>query len=123
MKRTMHWQDGVNAGLGAWLIIAPWVLDFQHVTIATTTTMALGALLLACSIEAIAVPDAWEEWLDVAIGIALMLAPALLGFDALPLALVNAMVTGALVVILALWVLGSDDELVASWERAEQESP
>jgi hypothetical protein len=121
MKRNVHWQDGVNAGLGAWLIVSPWLLGFQHTTVATTSTMALGAVLLACSLEAIAVPDAWEEWLDVAIGIALMLAPALLGFDALPAAVVNAMVTGALVVILALWVLGSDDELVASWEQAEQE--
>ena len=121
MKRNVHWQDGVNAGLGAWLILSPWVLDFEHVTVATTSTMALGALLLASSVEAIAVPDAWEEWLDVAIGIALMLAPALLGFDSIPKALVNGMVIGACVVILALWVLGSDDELVASWERAEQD--
>src|SRR5882724_11628663 len=28
MKQMKHWQDPVNAVLGAWLILSPWVLGF-----------------------------------------------------------------------------------------------
>lgn len=110
MKRVKHWQDPVNALLGAWLIVSPWVLGFQSVMAATAVTAALGALLLASSVEAMQVPEAWEEWLDVILGVALMLAPVLLGFDAVKPALQNAVITGGVVTALAVWVLLTDDD-------------
>ena len=119
MKRVVkHWQDPVNALLGAWLISSPWVLGFSNVVVATTSTAAVGAVLLASSIGAMQVPQAWEEWLDVALGIALMLLPALLGFDGVAPALQNALATGALVTFLALWALASDD-LLDDWSGRE----
>lgn len=117
MKRIKHWQDVVNAMLGAWLILSPWVLGFQGIVVATTSTVAVGALLIASSLGAMQVPAAWEEWLDVMLGIALMLLPGLLGFDSVPLALQNALVTGGVVTALALWVLVTDDDFAASWQR------
>lgn len=117
MKRVKHWQDPVNALLGAWLIASPWILGFQNVVVAMLATMAIGVLLIASSIEAMQVPQAWEEWLDVGLGALLMVAPALLGFDTVTPALQNALVTGALVTALAIWVLVTDDEFAASWER------
>ena len=117
MKRVKHWQDAVNALLGAWLIVSPWVLGYQNVIVAMVSTMAIGALLIASSLEAMQVPQAWEEWLDAALGALLMMTPALLGFDSVAPALQNALVTGALVTALAIWVLVTDDEFAASWER------
>ena len=117
MKRVKHWQDPVNAVLGGWLILSPWVLGFQGVVVATVSTAAIGILLIATSLGAMQVAQAWEEWLDVILGLALMLAPVLLGFDAARPALVNALVTGGVVTALALWVLFSDDEFAAAWQR------
>ena len=117
MKRVKHWQDGANALLGAWLIVSPWVLGFQNVVVAMVSTMAIGALLIASSLEAMQVPQAWEEWLDAGLGALLMMTPALLGFDSVAPALQNALVTGGLVTALAIWVLVTDDEFAASWER------
>ncbi len=117
MKRVKHWQDAMNGLLGGWLVVSPWVLGFQNVVIAMVTTMAIGALLIASSLEAMQVPQAWEEWLDAALGAGLMLAPALLGFESVDAALQNALITGAVVTALAIWVLVSDDEFAASWER------
>jgi hypothetical protein len=117
MKHVKHWQDPVNALLGAWLILSPWVLGFQFVMAATAVTTALGALLVASSVEAMQVPQAWEEWLDILIGVGLMLAPVLFGFDAVRPALQNALVTGGLVTVLALWVLVTDDEFASVWQR------
>lgn len=119
MKRVKHWQDFVNALLGAWLLASPWVLGFQGVMVATVSTMAVGALLIASSAGAMQVPQAWEEWLDVVLGVVLMLLPVLLGFDAVRPALLNALGAGGAVTTLALWVLLSDDEFANSWERQQ----
>ena len=118
MKHVRHWQDPVNALLGAWLVASPWVLGFQSVLVAAAVTSAIGALLVASSVEAMQVPQAWEEWLDVALGVALMLAPVLFGFNGVAPALQNALVTGGLVTVLAVWVLVTDDEFAASWEKS-----
>src|SRR4051812_24892716 len=117
MKRVKHWQDPVNAALGAWLVASPWVLGFQGVTVAMVSTIAIGVLLVASSLGAMSLPAAWEEWLDAALGVLLMVAPALLGFDGVDAALQNALLTGALVTVLALWVLATDDEFAAAWQR------
>lgn len=117
MKRIKHWQDAANAALGAWLVASPWLLGFQGVTVAMVTTVAIGVLLVASSVGAMQLPAAWEEWMDAALGMLLMVAPALLGFDAVDAALINALVTGGLVTVLALWVLASDDDFAAAWQR------
>lgn len=117
MKRIKHWQDVANALLGAWLIVSPWVLGYSNVVVAMTSTVAIGALLVASSAGAMSLAAAWEEWLDVVLGVALMLAPFALGFDGVAAALQNALVTGTAVTFLALWVLASDNELAAWWQR------
>ncbi len=117
MKRVKHWQDPANALLGAWLIVSPWVLGFEGVIVATVSTAALGALLIASSVEAMQLAQAWEEWLDVALGVVLMLLPVVLGFDGNAAALQNALLTGSAVTVLALWVLATDDEFASWWER------
>ena len=117
MKRIKHWQDPVNALLGAWLMVAPWVLGFSGVTVAMVSTVAIGALLVACNLGAMSLPAAWEEWLDAIFGVALMMAPMLLGFDAVDAAFQNALLTGGLVTFLALWVLAVDGDFAASWNR------
>ena len=117
MARVKHWQDPVNALVGIWLVLSPWVLGFHGVVIATTTTSAVGALLFASSIGAMQFSQAWEEWLDVVLGVVLMLLPAVFGFDTVRPALQNALACGAVVTFLALWVLASDDALAGWWEK------
>lgn len=117
MKRVKHWQDPVNALLGTWLIVSPWVLGFHTVTVALVTTVAIGALLVVASVGAMSLPSAWEEWLEAGLGVLLMGLPVLLGFDGIDAALNNALITGATVTLLALWVLASDDEFAAAWQR------
>lgn len=117
VKRVKHWQDAVNALLGGWLILSPWVLGFNGLPVATATTMAVGALLIASSAGAMQVAQAWEEWLDVVLGIALLVLPVLFGFDGVAPALYNALVTGGLITALALWVLVTDDDFAAAWQR------
>lgn len=117
MKQVKHWQDPANAALGAWLLVSPWVLGFQGVMVAVLSTLAVGALLIASSLGAMSVPQAWEEWLDALLGAALMFVPVLLGFDTVAPALLNALVIGGAVTLLALWVLVTDNDFARSWEQ------
>jgi len=119
MKHVKHWQDPANAILGAWLVLAPWVLGFNGVVVAGVSTVAVGVLLVANSLGAMRVPAAWEEWLDVMLGVALMLAPALLGYDGHRAAYANALAVGGAVTALAIWVLVTDDDFASGLERAE----
>ena len=117
MTRVKHWQDPVNALVGVWLVLSPWILGFGNVVIAASTTVAVGVLLVATSVGAMQFPQAWEEWLDVVLGVGLVLLPFVFGFDAVQPALQNAIACGALVTFLALWVRASDDGLAGWWEQ------
>ena len=61
MVAMQHWQDPVNAMVGVWLVLSPWILGFSNVVIAAATTMAAGVLLLASSLGAMQFAQAWEE--------------------------------------------------------------
>jgi hypothetical protein len=109
-KRMKHWQDPVNALLGAWLVLSPWAVGFADSTAATANAVLVGALLVAAALGAILVPKAWEEWVEVALGVWLIASPWLLGFAGIQAPMQNAIFSGLAVTILALWVLGTDDE-------------
>ena len=110
MKQMKHWQDPVNALLGAWLIVSPWVIGVADSPLVVANFLVVGVLLVATAVGAILVPKAWEEWVEVALGVWLIASPWLLGFAVQQVALQNALFTGLAVTVLALWVLGTDDE-------------
>lgn len=110
MKQVKHWQDPVNGLLGAWLILSPWLAGFADQPAAMANFVIVGALLIAVALGAMFVPKAWEEWVEVALGLWLVASPWLLGFAGVALAMQNAVLVGLAVTLLALWVLGTDDE-------------
>ncbi|GAB4234833.1 MAG: SPW repeat protein [Methyloligellaceae bacterium] len=42
-----QWEEWLNAALGAWLIVSPWVLGFSATTTALYNAIIAGALVLA----------------------------------------------------------------------------
>ena len=114
MKQMKHWQDPVNALVGVWLILSPWALGFQSNLIAMGNAVIVGLLLIATALGAIFVPRAWEEWTETALGAWLVVSPWVLGFSALKTPMVSAVVSGVVVMVLALWVLATDKDY-AGW--------
>ena len=110
IKQMKHWQDPVNAVIGVWLMISPWVLGFQNSSPALSNSLIIGMALLATALGAILVPSAWEEWTEVGLGVWMVLAPWMFGFSNLGLATANALVSGVLILALAMWVLGTDKD-------------
>jgi heme/copper-type cytochrome/quinol oxidase subunit 3 len=115
MRQMKHWQDPVNALLGAWLVLSPWALGFQDQRTAMANAVIIGILLAAAALGAIFVPRAWEEWTEVALGLWLAVSPWVLGFAAMQTAQLNAVITGLVVIALALWVLLTDKDY-ATWQ-------
>ena len=114
MKQMKHWQDPVNALLGAWLVLSPWVLGYQTHATATGNGVIIGVALIAAALGAIFLPRAWEEWTEGALGLWMVASPWILGFTSLHAARNSAVIAGIAVMALALWVLSTDKDYM-SW--------
>jgi hypothetical protein len=108
MKSIKHWQDVVSVAIGVWFAASPWVLGFQGHQSAMIGSLAAGLLLVGVALGATLAPRAWEEWTEGALGLWMMVSPWVLGFAALQAAMLNAVVCGVVVLLLALWVLTTD---------------
>ncbi|MEJ8848543.1 SPW repeat protein [Variovorax rhizosphaerae] len=117
MKHVKHWQDPLNAALGVWLILSPWLVGFQDLETPTMNAVAVGILLGAAALGATFVPRAWEEWTEGALGLWMVISPWALGFASMRDPMMNAVVTGIAVVVLAVWVLATDKDYV-DWRKA-----
>ena len=110
MQTMKHWQDPVNAFLGAWLVLCPWVLGFDDERVVLLDFSIVGVLLVAAVIGAIVVPHAWEEWVEAVLGLWLLASPWILDFAEHAEAMQNAVFCGLVVALLALWVIASDED-------------
>lgn len=115
--RLKHWQDPVNAALGAWLVVSPWVLGFHADSMAATVVaIALGAALIVSAITAVLAPHAWGEWIEGALGLMLIGSPWALDFHLDDIARTNVVGAGVAILALVLWTLMVDRDY-NNWSR------
>lgn len=72
--------DVVNLSLGVVLFFSPWLFDLSGGAPWQTASI-VGIIIAVLSIAALAAFAVWEEWLMLAAGLALIVAPWLLGFQ------------------------------------------
>ncbi len=118
MTRMKHWQDVVSAVFGVWLIVSAWALGFAGETAPMANAVIVGILLLGVALGAIFTPKAWEEWVELVLGLWLVASPWLLSFSAMREPRANAVIVGLIVAILALWVLLTDKDYGGWWRKA-----
>jgi hypothetical protein len=116
MRQIKHWQDPLNAVIGAWLVLSPWVAGFSGDTVAMTNALVVGVALVAAALGAMLVPRAWEEWTEAVLGLWLIVSPWALGFSGRADVTFAAVGTGAVIVVLALWTLATDKDYTG-WLR------
>ena len=103
MKRVI-W---INLVLGVWLIISPFVIGYFVPSASSTVAVAndgiLGVLLVACSwwIVAAMAANVGVSAFQVLCGIWLIIAPFVLRYRELPVATVNDVAVGVLVLIVS----------------------
>lgn len=107
-----HWQDSLNLLLGLWIVASPWVLGFTTVHYAAGIAVIIGLVIAVFAAWTLAVYAHWEEWVNVVLGILLIVTPWLFGFatvgstpgaEAAFTATWNFIIAGALVAGLAIW--------------------
>ena len=105
------WQDWTSFALGLWLTVSPWVLGYSSVHSATANAAFVGlALALGAHFEATC-DELSAEWLNMAAGLWLVLAPFLLGFSTQTGATLNSIAVGTAVAALASSALSLDKSI------------
>lgn len=103
--REKRWQDWVMLVLGVWLLFSPFILGYAGAQ-AAWTAYVVGIGLIAFSLVAILRPALWGEWINLVLGVWLILAPFLMLHPS-GAARWNHLIVGILVVadaLLAVWM-------------------
>jgi hypothetical protein len=108
-----RWQDWVMLGLAAWLCLSPfWMAGYASpVSTAAWNSYAAAILVALFAIVALAAPHRWEEWIEIVLGLWLVISPFLMLFYATEKgAAWNTIIVGLLIVADAAWVLAQQPE-------------
>jgi len=107
-----QWEDWCSWGLGIWLCISPWALRFDLEPTATRAAVISGLLIILTELVTLSVFRLSEEWINVVLGVWLILAPWTLGVAGTA-AVANFVIVGLLVLALAayeIWQGGPSDD-------------
>lgn len=95
--------SGLNLLLGLWLVIAPFLLSYAtSASRGNDITIGVIIALLATFRLLGAYRAAWLSWLNALLGIWLIVAPFILGYDS-SRALWNDVIVGLFIAFLGLW--------------------
>jgi len=114
---TAKWQDWASFALGLWLALSPWLAGYSESEAATGNAVFVGLALALGSHFECAFDECSAEWLNMAAGLWLVIAPFVLGFTS-PVATANCIAVGTLVMALAGSAMSLDKELGKWWHKA-----
>ncbi len=97
IQEAWAWEDWVDMVLGAWLAISPWILGFTDSDPATRNALIVGVAVAVLSGSTFLIYHVIEEWVDVVLGIWLIVSPWVLGASGHPGVVVDFVIVGALV--------------------------
>ncbi|WP_262029573.1 SPW repeat protein [Microvirga sp. Mcv34] len=83
--KLKHWSEltipnVINAPLGAFLAVSPWLLGFSTAETATWSAGLVGALACLIALAGLARPQQWQTWASLVVGLWAAVAPWALGF-------------------------------------------
>jgi hypothetical protein len=110
--RIQHWQDAASLLVGLWLVLSSFILGLSGAAVWITIALGFGVMLFA--IETFVIPSYLEEWGEVLLGLALLLAPWTIGYESVS-ATVSSVLSGTVVILLAVWELMTDREFSTWW--------
>ena len=110
--RIQHWQDAGSLSLGVWLILSPFALGFAGAEV--WITIALGLCVILFAVEGFVIPSYLEEWGEMLLGLALVVAPWTVGYEP-GAATVSSVLSGLLVILFAAWELMTDRDFINWW--------
>ena len=112
--RRQNWQDWVNLLIGIWLFISPWIFVGAAAGAAAWNFWIVGILIAVFALAALSAFQVWEEWVNVALGLWMIVSPWVVGFSAATGLTWNAVIMGVLVVAFAGWAVGEQSRAGAT---------
>jgi SPW repeat len=112
IMRIQHWQDAASMLVGVWLVLSSFVLGLTGSAVWITIALGLGVILFA--VEAFIIPSYLEEWGEMLLGLALVLAPWTIGYDSVS-ATVSSVLSGIVVILFGAWELMTDRDFTTWW--------
>ena len=103
VRPSSAWHEWTTLVLGGLLFIAPWILGFAGASAAAWNAWIGGLVVVGLSVLALVYFQEWEEWLNAALGVWLVLSPWLLSFTSVPAAFWSTLVLGALICVVSAW--------------------
>jgi hypothetical protein len=113
-RAQVQTASGLDVLAGIWLIISPFIIGYGALTGATTNDVILGIVIgiLAAIRFFGAYEAAFISWINVILGIWVLISPWVIGYSTHTGALANNIVMGIIVIILAAWsALATNTEL------------
>ena len=98
--------DVANLVLGVILLASPWIFGFPSGA-ASQNAVISGIIIAAISIAALAAFTVWEEWLNLIVGVWVLVSSWVLGFAGIAATQVHIVIGGivALLAALEIWLL------------------
>jgi hypothetical protein len=101
-----RWQDWVNLILGIWLFLSPWILGFRpEIPAQSWNFWIIGAAFFVFAVAALNMRTLWEEWVNLVLGIWLIVSPWVLRYSGTVTARDDAVIVGIIVGVLSIWAL------------------
>lgn len=97
--------SGLDVLAGIWLLISPFVLSFGSATGAVTNNVIFGIIIGLLALFRFFNPRqaVGVSWLNVVLGIWVLISPWVIGFSAYSVATSNNVIMGIIIIILAGW--------------------
>jgi hypothetical protein len=102
-----RWQDWVMLVFGIWLFFSPFFLGYTSTSsTAAWNSYVLGVLVVIFALWALSQPQQWEEWINLVLGIWLIISPWVLQYHTTDsTATTNHVILGILIGADAIWAL------------------
>jgi len=98
-------KDWVTLVLAICLFISPWVIGFTAAMVPAWNAWIVGVLLGALALATLSMFAEWEEWVNVVLGLWLIVSPWLLHFAADRNTMITHVILGMLVVAASAWAV------------------
>lgn len=97
--------SGLNIVAGIWLIMAPFLVGYANLENAMWNDIICGAIVAILAAIRVSTPlsNPWLSWVNVVIGIWLIIAPFILGYSEFPAPVWNDIILGIIIAGLAAW--------------------
>ena len=105
MTKNLKPQDWINLILAIALFISPWVVGFAPLTTPAWNAWIVAIVLAVFAVAALSAFALWEEWVNLVLGLWLVISPWALQFAAHTNIMWTNVVLGVLVAAVSAWAV------------------